>query len=135
MTQPQLPVTFPGTVTRFQGNGRKLGYPTANFTTSTSLADGVYFGFSDLDAYHEHPSVIFIGTPTTMGDTLRRLETHLLDIPDADYYDLSIEVSPHYFHRSNQTFSSVEALVEAMKADEAAMRRWLTSLQSVHHNS
>ncbi|MDP9131123.1 MAG: riboflavin kinase, partial [Candidatus Binatota bacterium] len=55
------PVTLGGTVTRFKGNGRRLGYPTANLTIKTDLADGVYFGLADLADWSDNPAVIFIG--------------------------------------------------------------------------
>jgi len=119
------PVTLSGTVTRFKGNGRRLGYPTANLTIHTDLKDGVYFGFADLAEWPHQPALIFIGTPTTMGDTGRRVEAHLLDIPDEDYYDLPLRVSVEHFYRGNQKFTDADELIEAMHADEAAARRWL----------
>lgn len=115
-----------GTVTRFKGDGRRLGCPTANITTETSARDGVYFGFADLGDFHDHPSVIFIGVPTTMGDTARRVEAHLLDIPDIDYYDLPMTVRLEEYHRSNRTFDDASGLMAAMKADELAARRWFS---------
>jgi len=113
-----------GLITKFSGNGRKLGYPTANLCTLLDLEDGVYFGFADLDRYVHHPALIFIGTPTTVGDTERRVEAHLLDIPDKDYYDKPITLQIHHFHRSNQTFDSVEKLLQVMKSDEKSARIW-----------
>ncbi len=109
---------------RFSGNGRKLGYPTANIVTQTKLKDGVYFGYADLDAFTHHPAIIFIGTPTTVGDTERRLEAHLLDIVDKDYYGQTMAVELIAYHRQNQTFDSVDALMKAMKTDEATAREW-----------
>lgn len=125
---PLRPVTLRGTVTRFQGYGRRLGYPTANLKTETDLEDGIYFGFTDLANWSHHPAMIFIGTPTTMGDTARRVEAHLLDIPDKDYYDLPLTVSIEHFHRPNQKFASTTELIEAMQADEAAARHWFKDL-------
>ena len=119
--------TLTGTVERFKGNGRKLGYPTANLKIKTELKDGVYFGVSDLAEFSAHPSVIFIGTPTTMGDKERRVEVHLLDIPDVDYYDQQLAVSPQHYHRSNKTFDSVNELLEVMKADEQNARQWFAN--------
>ena len=120
------PVTISGQVTRFKGDGRKLGYPTANLTTQTGLQDGVYFGYADLADWQRQPAVIFIGTPTTMGETARRVEAHLLDIPDRDYYDLALGLSIEHFHRNNQKFASAGELIQVMKADEAAARQWFT---------
>lgn len=123
MTRP-LPVHLNGTTRPYAGNGRKLGYPTANVDTTTDLPDGVYFGFTDLADFKHRPSLIFIGTPTTVGDTGRRLEVHLLDIPDIDYYDLPLRVAIRFFHRPNQTFPSVDALLVAMQADKQAADDW-----------
>lgn len=124
-----LPAAASGVVTRFKGDGRKLGYPTANITTATDLKDGVYFGYADLAAYRRHPALIFIGTPTTMGETTRRLEAYLLDIPDQDYYGEKLMLTIAYFHRSNRTFETVEQLVATMRADETAGRQWFESNQ------
>lgn len=113
-----------GVVTRFKGNGRKFGYPTANLTTKTDLKDGVYFGYADLKDFKDHPSLIFVGTPTTVGDTERRVEVHLLDIPDVDYYDEVLALRPRHFHRQNETFSGVDELLEIMRNDEVRARAW-----------
>jgi FAD synthase len=74
--------------------------------------------------YRQHPALVFIGTPTTVGDTVRRVEAHLLDIPDHDYYGERLILDVLYFRRTNKTFGSVKALLAAMKQDEAAGREW-----------
>jgi len=117
-------VTLNGQVTAFAGTGRRLGYPTANIRTETKLAEGVYFGFADLAEFSVRPSLIFIGVPTTVGDHERRVEAHVLDIPDIDYYDQPLTVKIEHFHRPNEHFKSVSQLVVAMRADEAEARRW-----------
>jgi riboflavin kinase/FMN adenylyltransferase len=116
-------IALTGTVTRFKGNGRKLGYPTANMRTKTRARDGVYAGWAWLGEYRRHPAMIFIGTPTMMGDTERRLEAHLLDVPDRDYYGLELRVELAHYLRANRTFPSVRALVRAMRTDAAEVRR------------
>lgn len=113
-----------GEVTRFKGNGRKFGYPTANLSIETELQDGVYFGYADLHGYQDHPSLIFVGVPTTVGDKERRVETHLLDIPDIDYYGETLTVRPRHFHRTNLTFDSIAELLEIMKHDDIQARDW-----------
>lgn len=120
----ELPVTISGTVTKFKGNGRQLGYPTANMTVDTGAKDGVYFGFADMAGYRHQPSLVFVGVPTTMGDTDRRVEVHLLDIPDKDYYGERITAVLEHYHRGNKTFEDVDELVKVMKADEKAARQW-----------
>lgn len=117
-------VRLQGTVTPYKGNGRRLGYPTANVQTNTSLADGVYFGYASLGDLMDRPALIFIGVPTTLGDRDRRVEVHLLDILDRDYYGEPLSVAVYHYHRANQTFADVETLLTAMKADEVAARSW-----------
>jgi riboflavin kinase/FMN adenylyltransferase len=118
------PTILQGTVQRYKGNGRKLGYPTANIDVPTTLRDGIYFGFANLASYKHQPALIFIGTPTTLGDTLRRVEAHLLDIPNVDHYRQSLTLDIRHFHRTNQKFDTIDALVAAIHADEAAGRTW-----------
>lgn len=125
------PLVLSGTVTRFKGNGRRLGYPTANLNSETAARDGVYFGFADLAGFSHHPSLIFVGVPTTLGDTTRRVEAYLLDIPDKDYYDRPLSLRLEHYHRANQTFADVDELVGVMKSDEAAARRWFSQEKRV----
>lgn len=120
---PQI-YNLQGTVTPFKGNGRKLGYPTANLAIETDLPDGVYVGYADLDEYTQQPAIIFVGTPTTVGDTVRRVEAHVLDIPDKNYYDQKMTLSISAFLRSNQTFQSIDELLTVMKQDEQMAREW-----------
>lgn len=118
------PINLAGTVTPFGGRGRQLGYPTANIKTVTDLKDGVYFGYANLGMYQNRPALVFIGVPVTVGDQERRVEVHLLDIPDQDYYSQPLSVSIRYFHRPNQHFQNIDELTAAMQHDEAAARAW-----------
>ena len=108
----------------FNRQGRSFGYPTANIKSGTNLKNGIYFGFADLDTYHKHPAIIFIGIPTTVGDSSRRVEAYLLDVADKDYYGLDISLDIKKFHRSSKAFDSIEELKDAMKSDEIAARKW-----------
>lgn len=118
------PVTLNGIVKPYKGNGRKLGYPTANLNVETDLKDGVYFGFADLGEMRDKPALIFVGIPTTVGDTERRVESYLLDIPDEDYYGQKLTVTIGHFHRSNKTFENLDQLMDAIKDDELTARKW-----------
>ncbi len=119
-----------GKVERFAGNGRKLGYPTANLSVATKLDDGVYFGFANLAKYLNHPALIFVGTPTTMGDKVRRIEAYLLDIPDKDFYGENLELKVNHYHRANKTFNNIQELKVAMKTDEIVGREWFSQHKS-----
>jgi len=127
MSESALPTQLRGVTLPFAGNGRKLGYPTANIILPTKLKDGVYFGYADLDDYYNHRrALIFIGTPSssTASDSGRRIEAHILDIPDEDYYGLPLKLDVQHHHRRSETFTSTEELKAAMYADEMAARAW-----------
>lgn len=117
-------VTLTGVTKHYKGNGRKLGYPTANIDVPTELKDGVYFGIASLDAIKDKPALIFIGIPTTIGDTTRRVEAHILDIADKDYYEQKLKIEVEYFYRPNEKFDSIEELLVQMKKDEHDARIW-----------
>lgn len=126
----KLPTRLSGTVKAYSGNGRKLGYPTANIATKTDLEDGVYFGFATLDAYKNNPALIFIGEPLTVGDSIRRVEAHLLNIKDINYYGKKLELQVSIFHRKNIKFVSIDELIKAMKHDEKTAINWFNSLST-----
>lgn len=110
---------------RFDGRGRSLGYPTANLKKDNlKIADGVYFGFANLAKYKNRPALIFIGTPLTLSDKARRVEAHLLDIDDIDYYGQKMQLEVKHFWRPNLKFKSVDELIDVMQADEIAGRKW-----------
>ncbi len=119
-----------GVIETFEGKGRGFGYPTANISANTKLEDGVYFGFANLGVYKHHPTLIFVGTPTTVGATTNRVEAHLLDIADNDYYGKQLELEICHFHRPNQHFGTMKELVSAMKADELAGRSWFRAINA-----
>lgn len=113
-----------GIVKAYNGNGRKLGYPTANIGAKITLRDGVYFGFANLGGYKHHPALIFIGEPITIGDPIRRTEAYLLDIADVDFYGQKLSLEICEFHRPNELFKSVDELIITIKKDETAARQW-----------
>lgn len=125
MHQISTPVTLRGITKPFEGNGRKLGFPTANIEVSTNLQEGVYFGFASLGKHKQQPALIFVGVPITVGAKNHRIEAHLLDIADRDYYEQRLELTIQYFHRPNQHFDSVNDLRTAMSEDEKAIRAWI----------
>ncbi|MFI5271187.1 MAG: riboflavin kinase [Candidatus Saccharimonadales bacterium] len=118
------PVLLSGEVTRFRGDGRRLGYPTANIRAETDLTEGVYFGFANLVTFSQKPSLIFVGVPKTMGESEKRVEVHILDIPDVDYYKNVMTVLIEYFHRPNKRFKTIQELVRTMHVDESTAREW-----------
>ncbi len=119
-----LPLEIEGMTRSYKKNGRMLGYPTANIPVDTELPDGIYFGTATLLNYKNRPSLIFLGVPHLKGDSERRLEVHILGIPDVDYYNQRLAVSIQIFHRNNKAFPSITVLQKAISEDEVQARNW-----------
>ncbi|MFL6759579.1 bifunctional riboflavin kinase/FAD synthetase [Sphingomonas sp.] len=115
-----------GVVQRGDSRGRELGYPTANMVLGDYQRPkyGIYAVRVTLDDGTEHPGVASLGVRPTFDPPEELLEAHLLNF-DGDLYGRRIEVALHAFIREERKFDSIDALVAAMRADEAAARRLL----------
>ena len=125
------PYSVRGVVVRGDQRGRELGFPTANVPTDVLTAappDGVYAGWlRRLDTGETFPAAISVGTnPTFSGVRERRVESYVLDRTDLELYGVEVEVSFVERLRGMVAFSSIEALVEQMKADVDRARELLT---------
>jgi riboflavin kinase / FMN adenylyltransferase len=125
------PFALRGPVLQGDARGRQLGFPTMNVGVSADRAlppNGVYVTRAQLPdvegsgggAYH---AVTNIGTRPTFDGTRRHVETHVLDY-SGDLYGrvVTIELLRHL--RAERKFEGLEALVEQIRADVDATRRW-----------
>ncbi len=111
-----------GRKTKGHGRGKKLGYPTFNLRTQLHKilpAPGIYaaraaIGTRFLDG------MLYIGVSPTFGESSQSVEINILD----GKIELGEEilVLAVRFIRPDEKFSSAEALVEKMKADEKKIR-------------
>jgi|SRR3990167_4989460 len=108
-------------VKKDQGRGRAMGFPTANFDLAQEVKDGIYVGLAN-----NRPSLVFIGSNLTFGETVRHGEVHILDY-NGDLYGQEIEVEILKKIRENKKFDSQSELVEQMKKDEKAAREFFGS--------
>ena len=131
MEKNNPPVILQGVATPNKGNGRKFGYPTANIACPIDLEEGVFIGFTTIKfneiKYDTMPSIIFIGSPETLNESGKRLETYILDIPDEDLYGARVTVEMTDKLRDNKKFDSVEKLIAQMKQDEIEARMYFTN--------
>lgn len=108
-----------GIVVRGAQRGRELGFPTANLETlpHTAIpADGVYAGW--LTAQGEAmPAAISVGTNPQFEGTERTVEAYAIDRVGLDLYGLHVQVDFLAYLRGQETFSSIEALLERMADD------------------
>lgn len=112
-----------GTIKKYSGFGRKLGYPTANIEVRSNAVEGIFAGCVTLRG-KVHEALIFVGTPITVGDDLKRAEAHILDFPDEDLYGERIVLKATKKLRDNEKFSTLELLKEQMNKDEKNAREY-----------
>ncbi|MCY3748143.1 MAG: bifunctional riboflavin kinase/FAD synthetase [Chloroflexi bacterium] len=115
-----------GAVTRGDGRGRDLGFPTANVQTPRWLvlpADGVYAGTALVDGDPTlYRALISVGTRPTFGSRVRLFEVHLLGF-DREIYGRGLRTFVHAWLRGQEAFRSAEELVAAMHRDRTAAER------------
>jgi riboflavin kinase/FMN adenylyltransferase len=109
-----------GTVLRGHARGRQIGFPTANLALASDLGQlepGVYAGQA-----LGRPAAINVGVrPTFEVDGPANIEVHIIGF-DGDLYgrELTVELTARI--RSERRFRSVDALVEQLRRDVAAVR-------------
>jgi riboflavin kinase/FMN adenylyltransferase len=118
-----------GIVESGERNGRKLGFPTANFQLGELIhpKHGVYAVRAKIDGEAGwRPGVANFGrTPTTgLRDPL--LETHVFDF-SGDIYGKKLDVQLIAYLRPERRFDSLDLMVEQMHKDAAQARAILAT--------
>lgn len=119
-----------GEVVSGRGQGRQLGFPTANLRTDKELwpAAGVYAVKARLDGGKLYNGVVNIGRcPTLAGEELS-LEVHLLDF-SGEIYGHQLRVYFMQRLRPEQCFDGPQALTAAIEADCRQAREYLRQHQ------
>ena len=119
------PYRLDGTVSRGEGRGRKLGYPTANLTLEDARKlvpkRGVYATLVTLPNGHQRGGMMNIGRRPTFDGMDATVEVHLLDY-EGDLYGASLSVQFLQRLRPEQKFESAEALAAQLSEDEERCR-------------
>ena len=111
-----------GRVVVGEGRGHALGFPTANLEVSAGKlipADGVYRCIARYDG-RDYAGLLSIGTNPTFDGRGRSVEVWLRDF-DQTIYGEEVALRELRFVRDQRRFESVEALLEQMRADVAAV--------------
>ena len=123
-----------GVVSRGNGLGRTLGFPTANLhmpqTYKLIPGNGVYAVYADIDG-HRRPGMANIGVRPTIGDLDTPLiEVHLFDF-EGDLYGREMTVYFVKRFREEVKFDNLESLSRKMHEDESVARSILQAHQNV----
>lgn len=130
---------LPGQIVHGRGQGRHLGFPTANLRCYDAkqivCEDGVFAGFArigrDLDAAWASrqliPAAIAIGKPMSVTDGAWQIEAHLLDFdqPGDAIYDWHMLLAPVERLRKQEAYDTPEKLQAAIARDCIAVREVL----------
>lgn len=109
--------------------GRELGYPTANLDPAIDgylPKDGVYATWAVVDGVGYGAATSIGNNPTFDGVPQHQVETHLFD-QKLDLYGKPIELQFVDYLRPMNKFTSVEALVERLRQDDASIRTILAT--------
>ena len=119
------PYRLQGVVSRGQGRGRKLGYPTANLALGDARTlvpkQGVYATAVTLPNGDRRGGMMNIGSRPTFDEMDVTVEVHLLDY-EGDLYGASLSVEFLQRLRAEQKFESAEALAAQLSEDEERCR-------------
>ncbi|WP_263787057.1 bifunctional riboflavin kinase/FAD synthetase [Salinibacter grassmerensis] len=119
------PYRLNGVVSRGQGRGRKLGYPTANLALEDARKLvpnlGVYATRVTLPDGNQWGGMMNIGRRPTFDEMDVTAEVHLLDY-EGDLYGSFLSVEFLQRLRAEQKFESAEALVAQLSEDEERCR-------------
>ncbi len=117
------PFAIQGRVVHGDALGRTIGFPTANLPLrrQVSPVNGVYAVEVRGLGPEPLPGVANIGTRPTVSGLRQQLEVHLLDVT-MDLYGRHIDVVMRKKIRSEQSFSSLDALKTQIAQDVATAR-------------
>lgn len=109
-----------GIVVKGKQLGRTIGFPTANLKIEEEYKlipqNGVYVVKSTIDQ-KEVFGMMNIGTNPTVGGQFKTIETNFLDF-SGDLYDKELKIELLYRIRSEEKFTSIEALKKQISKDK-----------------
>jgi len=117
-----------GTVIRGKGDGKKLGFPTANIalTEALTISYGVYACLVRVN-HKTHHAVLHFGPRMVFGENKPQFEVHILDFKQ-NLYGKKLSVEIRDFIRGTQTFPNLKIMVARIKKDVVKARRVLAMM-------
>lgn len=121
----KLSILIHGVVVKGNGDGTKLGFPTANLAIphNITLPHGVYSAWATVQG-KTYKSVLHFGPRLVFKETHPLFEVHILDF-DQMIYGAEMKVELVTFIRGTQNFSSLKAMVTQIQQDSEDARKAL----------
>jgi len=110
---------FTGTVQKGKGEGKTIGFPTANIQLTDKEVSGIYAGLARVGG-KEYVAAVYADQARGL------LEAHLLDF-DGDLYGKEITVILGEKIREDKVFATIEELVVQIAKDVEATRALMRS--------
>lgn len=121
------PYRLTGTVVKGLGNGKKIGFPTANLDLDFDYylpKEGVYIGYAFIDDI-KYKAIISVGThPTIQNLSKPIIEVHVLNF-EGNLYGKFIDVAFIKRIRNIITFESLEHLAKQLEKDKEIAKKEL----------
>ncbi|XP_046651054.1 riboflavin kinase-like [Daphnia pulicaria] len=121
-----LPFFAKGIVVKGFGRGSKeLGIPTANYmsevvdTLPSDMETGIYYGYAKVDGGPVYKMVMSIGWNPYYKNVKKSMETHILHNFESDFYGSLLKTCIINYIRPEQSYESLDALIDAIKSDIA----------------
>lgn len=106
--------------------GRKLGFPTLNFSFSNKYklipSQGVYFVSTEIDSKTIYGMASIGVRPTFEDEGELLLEVHLFDF-NRDLYGKKVSVNFHKFIREEKKFNSTEEIIAQLEEDKRICKK------------
>lgn len=113
---------FWGKVQKGKGRGKRLGFPTANITLHKKIPEGVYASRLTFDGQNR-VAATFIGSAKTFEEHEYKAESYVLDFRKS-MYGRWTTIRLFKKLRRNKKFKSPQELIEQMKHDIVATRKY-----------
>ncbi len=115
-----------GMVVSGKREGRKIGFPTANVSTSDSLipAKGVYAARVQVNRGKWLDAMVNLGTQPTFGGRHFQIEAHIFDF-DQDIYGDELTIQFVKRIRAEKRFADVQSLKQQLSVDKAEVLQTL----------
>jgi len=136
-----IPQTYTSIIAKGEQEGRKIGFPTANFLrlpSTNQLATGIYFGSAVLKVHSDtksvsKPCLVYFGPRHIKGQLQNNFEVYIYDFSQ-DIYGQSLTVTLTHFLRPPLKTKDLDELIKMIENDKAQGQELIDSTPAAEEN-